>query len=132
MAMPDNDNNIDRPVHSLMFSFHDLRGHPLRRLPSTVLCSIISAAYHDGRHGRTMTACDAGRLIVKAPAKRGIASIKICQNVQMQYNTRKFHAGTKCSVSQAHDKTTQCRHSVLHWQFGLLKGQTTLKYNFLL
>ena len=45
--------NIDWPVHSLMFSLHDLCGLPLRRLPSTVPCSMILAADHHGvgRHG---------------------------------------------------------------------------------
>ena len=33
--------DIDWPVHALMLSFHDLRGLPLRRLPSTVSCSVI-------------------------------------------------------------------------------------------
>ena len=37
-AMHSND-DIDWPVHSLMLSFNDLRGLPLRRLPSTALCS---------------------------------------------------------------------------------------------
>ena len=32
---------IDWPVHSFMLSFHDLRGLPLRRLPSTEPCSSI-------------------------------------------------------------------------------------------
>ena len=32
--------DIDWPVHSLLFSFHDLRGLPLRRLPSAVPCSM--------------------------------------------------------------------------------------------
>ena len=31
----------DWPVHSLMLSFHDLRGLPLRRPPSTVPCSMV-------------------------------------------------------------------------------------------
>ena len=38
--MRSNDYN-DWPVHSLMFSLHDLRGLPLRRLPSTDPCSMI-------------------------------------------------------------------------------------------
>ena len=33
--------DIDWPVHSLMFSFHDLRALPLQRLPSTEPCSMI-------------------------------------------------------------------------------------------
>ena len=33
--------NSGQPVHSLMLSFHDLRGLPLWRLPSTVPCSMI-------------------------------------------------------------------------------------------
>ena len=33
--------DIDWPVHSLMLSFNDLHGLPLRRLPFTVLCSMI-------------------------------------------------------------------------------------------
>ena len=32
--------DIDWPVHSLILIFHDLRGLPLRRLPSTVLRSM--------------------------------------------------------------------------------------------
>ena len=44
-------------VHSLMLFFHDLRGLPLRQLPST-FCMFFSAVYCDGRHGRTMIACD--------------------------------------------------------------------------
>ena len=31
----------DWPVHSLMLSFHDLRGLPLRRIPSIVPCSMV-------------------------------------------------------------------------------------------
>ena len=34
-AMRSSDDN-DRPVHSLMLSFHDLHGRPLRRLQATV------------------------------------------------------------------------------------------------
>ena len=33
--------HIDWPVHSLMLSIHDLRGLPLRRLPSTEYWSMI-------------------------------------------------------------------------------------------
>ena len=35
-AVMRSNNDIDWPVHSLMLSFHDLRGLPLRHLPSTV------------------------------------------------------------------------------------------------
>ena len=38
--MRSNDDS-DRPVHSLLSSFHDLRGLPLRRLSSTVPCRMI-------------------------------------------------------------------------------------------
>ena len=57
-AMRSNDDS-DRPVNSLMLSLRDLRGLPLRRLPSTVPCSMILAAYRDGRHVRTTIDCDA-------------------------------------------------------------------------
>ena len=56
-AMGSNDDS-DWPIHSLMLSFHDLRGIPVRRLSSAVIGSMILAAYHDGRRGRT-TSCDA-------------------------------------------------------------------------
>ena len=48
-AMSSNDDSkwLD---HSLMLSFYYLRGLPLRW---------FTAAYHDGRHGRTMIICDA-------------------------------------------------------------------------
>ena len=39
-AMRSCDDN-DWPVHSLILSFHDLRGLPLRWVPCTVLCSMI-------------------------------------------------------------------------------------------
>ena len=39
-AMCSNDDN-DWPVHSLKLSLHDLLGHSLRRLPSTVSSSVI-------------------------------------------------------------------------------------------
>ena len=66
-AMRSND-DIDRPVQMLFF--HDLRGllcddcHPL----FIVVC--FSAAYDDGRRGRTMTTCDAGRMILTDDSKR--------------------------------------------------------------
>ena len=50
--------DIDWPVHSLRLSFHDLGGLPLRRLPSTDPCSMIFAAYHGDRVGRTTITCD--------------------------------------------------------------------------
>ena len=60
--------DIDWPVHSLMFSFHDLRGLPVRRLPSTEPCSTLcsSAAYHGDIYDRTMITCGAWRLTVEA------------------------------------------------------------------
>ena len=48
--------DIDRPVHSLMLSFHDLRG----LLRSPVVWSTV--AYHGDRHGQNMITCDAWRL----------------------------------------------------------------------
>ena len=39
-AMHSKDGN-DQPVHSLMLSLHDLRGLPLRRLPSAVPCRLL-------------------------------------------------------------------------------------------
>ena len=39
-VMRSNDDS-DKPVHFLMWSFHDLHGLPLRRLPFTVPCSMI-------------------------------------------------------------------------------------------
>ena len=40
-ATRSNAHDIDWSDHSLMLSFHDLRGLPLRRLPSMVPCSMI-------------------------------------------------------------------------------------------
>ena len=57
-AMRNNDDN-DWPVNSLMLSLHDFRG--LRLRTSSVPCSMILAAYRDGRHGQTMIFCDARR-----------------------------------------------------------------------
>ena len=57
-AMRSNDDN-DWRVNSRTLSLHDERGLSVRRLRSTVPCSMILAAYRDSRHGRTMTACDA-------------------------------------------------------------------------
>ena len=39
-AMCSND-DVGWPIHSLMLSFHDLRGLPMWRLPSTVPCNMI-------------------------------------------------------------------------------------------
>ena len=52
-------------VHSLMLPLHDLRGLRLRRLLSTVPCSMILAAYRDDRHDRTMITGDAWQLTIK-------------------------------------------------------------------
>ena len=65
-VMRSNDDS-DWPVHSLMLLLHDLRGLPLRRLPSTVLCIRFLAAYHDGGHGRTMITCTIWRLTMQVP-----------------------------------------------------------------
>ena len=68
-VMRSNDAN-DWPGHSLMLSLYDLRGLPLRRLPSNVPCSMIFAAYRDGRNGQTTINCDASRLTIKLPDVR--------------------------------------------------------------
>ena len=55
----------DRPVHFLTLCLHDLRGPPLLRLPSTVPCSMVLAAYLDGRHGQVLITCDAWPMTTK-------------------------------------------------------------------
>ena len=57
---------IDWPVHSLMLSFHDLRGLCDDNYPP-FLVVWSSPAYHDDRHGRPMIACDTRWLTVKVP-----------------------------------------------------------------
>ena len=54
-------------IHSLMWSFHDLCGLPLRRLPSTSPVVWSLAAYHGDRHGRTTITCNAWQLTAEAP-----------------------------------------------------------------
>ena len=67
-AMCSND-DIDWPVHSLMLSFHDSRGQPLWRLPSTVPCSMTFGSEswrqtwpnHDSLKRSTVKASDVRR-----------------------------------------------------------------------
>ena len=50
----------------LMLSLHDSRGLPVRRIyTSTVPCSVILAAYRDGRRGRIMITYNAWQLAIK-------------------------------------------------------------------
>ena len=57
--------HIDWPLYSLLLSFHDLRSLCDDYYPLFLVVWSL-AAYHDGRHRRTMIACDAWRLTVKA------------------------------------------------------------------
>ena len=57
---------IDWHVHYLALSLHEQPHLLLRRLPSSVHCSMIFAAYHDSRHGWTILACDIWQLTVTA------------------------------------------------------------------
>ena len=54
--------DIDWPLHSLMFSFQDLRGPLLRRLSSTKLCSMIFGSVSWRQTWPNMITCDAWRL----------------------------------------------------------------------
>ena len=63
------DDDIDRPVHSLMLTIHDLRGLPVRRQPSAVPSSLIFGSAYS-RYGRIMITRDAWRLTLKVPDVR--------------------------------------------------------------
>ena len=93
------DDDNDCPVHSLMSSLHDLRGLPLWRLPYHLLFRVvlILAAHHIGRHGRTLTTCDAWLLTVTTS------------------NVWRGYWPIRCQLSfRLHWKSVGCKPSLFH------------------